>query len=109
MIIRWVSDVLSKMVKIVDWVPVSAMRAQARLRLRKLARGFLVIPGVLDSEGVGDALVGGLGPPVDAVDVDLGQDGDAVPGAAGDLGGGHFGVEPERDGGVAQVAGAAAW
>jgi hypothetical protein len=31
------------------------------------------------------------------VGVDLEQDGDAVPGAAGDLGGGHPGVEPQRD------------
>ena len=45
--------------------------------------------GVLGAEGVGDALVGGVVPPVDAVRVDLEQDGDAVPGAAGDLGGGH--------------------
>jgi hypothetical protein len=34
--------------------------------------------------GVGDALVGGFGLPVDAVSVDLEQDG-GVPGAAGDL------------------------
>ena len=39
-------------------------------------------PGVLGAEGVGDALVGGVGLPVDAVRVDLQQDGDAVPGAA---------------------------
>jgi hypothetical protein len=31
-----------------------------------------------------------------------------VPGAAGDLGGGHPGVQPQGDGGVAQVVGAAA-
>ncbi len=43
--------------------------------------------GVLGAEGVGDALVGGLGLPIDAVHADLEQDGDAVPGAAGDLGG----------------------
>src|SRR5208337_2290813 len=47
---------------------------------------------VLAAEGVGDALVGGVGLAVDAVGVDLQQDGDAVPGAAGDLGGGHPGV-----------------
>jgi hypothetical protein len=40
-------------------------------------------------EGVGDALVGGISLPVDAVGVDLEQDRDAVPGAAGDLGHGH--------------------
>jgi hypothetical protein len=34
--------------------------------------------------GVGDALVGGFGLPVDAASVDLEQDG-GVPGAAGDL------------------------
>ncbi len=36
-------------------------------------------------EGVADALVGGVGHAVDAVGVDLEQDGDAVPGAAGYL------------------------
>jgi hypothetical protein len=44
---------------------------------------------VLDAEGVGDALVGGGGLAVDGVGVDLQQDGDAVPGAAGDLRRGH--------------------
>lgn len=44
--------------------------------------------GVLGAERVCDALVGGLGLPIDAGRVDLEQDGDAVPGAAGDLGGG---------------------
>jgi hypothetical protein len=38
------------------------------------------------AEGVGDALARGVGPTVDAVRVDLQQDGGAVPGAAGDLG-----------------------
>jgi len=42
--------------------------------------------GVLGAEGVGDALVGGVGLTVDAVGVDLEQDRDAVPGAADDLG-----------------------
>ena len=64
-----------------------------------------VLPSVLGAEGVGDALVGGVGLPVDAVGVDLEQDSDAVPGAAGHLGGGHPQVEPQRDSGVAQVAG----
>jgi hypothetical protein len=41
--------------------------------------------GVVEAEGVGDALVGGGGLAVDAVGVDLEQDRDAVPGAAGDL------------------------
>jgi hypothetical protein len=36
-------------------------------------------------------LVGGVGLPVDAVSVDLEQDRDAVPGAAGDPGSGHAG------------------
>jgi hypothetical protein len=51
--------------------------------------GFLVAGfglGVLGAEGVGDALVGGVGLTVDAVRVDLQQDRDAVPGPAGDLG-----------------------
>src|SRR5450755_4204825 len=54
-------------------------------------------PGVMclrcrPRRGVADAAVGGTGLAVDAVGVDLEQDGDAVPGAAGDLGGGHAGV-----------------
>ena len=40
------------------------------------------------AEGIGDALAGGIGLAVDAVGVDREQDGDAVPGAAGDFGGG---------------------
>jgi hypothetical protein len=38
--------------------------------------------GVLGAEGIGDALVCGIGLPVDAVGADLEQDRDAVPGAA---------------------------
>jgi hypothetical protein len=53
-------------------------------------RGF-----VLDAEGVGDALVGGVGLAVDAVGVDLEEDGDALPGVAGDLGGRDAGVQPQ--------------
>jgi len=49
---------------------------------------------VVSVEGVVDALVGGGGLAIDAVGVDLEQDGDAVAGAAGDLGGGHAGVQP---------------
>src|SRR6185437_16861794 len=49
-----------------------------------LAVAVFLVPrfrlGVLGAEGVGDALVGGVGLPVDAVRVDLEQDGDAVPG-----------------------------
>ena len=50
--------------------------------------GFLVAGfglGVLGAEGVGDALVGGVGLIVDAVRVDLQQDRDAVPGLTGDV------------------------
>ena len=80
------------------------MRAAARvsgpsMRVMSLAVVFV--------EGVADALVGGVGLAVDAVGVDLEQDGDAVAGAARDLGGGDPGVEPQRHGGVAQVVGAA--
>ena len=56
-------------------------------------------------EGVGDALVGGVGLAVDAVGVDLEQDGDAVPSAAGDLGGEHAGVQRQGRGAVRQVVG----
>ena len=42
--------------------------------------------GVPGAEGVGHALVGCIGLAVYAVGVDLEQDGDAVPGATGDLG-----------------------
>jgi hypothetical protein len=45
--------------------------------------------GFADAEGIGDALVGGGGLTVDAAGVDLEQNGDAVPGAAGYLGGGY--------------------
>jgi hypothetical protein len=45
--------------------------------------------GLLDTEGVGDALVGCISLPVDPVGVDLEQDRDAVTGAAGDFGHGH--------------------
>src|SRR5271165_5279602 len=75
---------------------------------RARTSGLLVILAVLGAaEGVGDALVGGVGLSVDAVGVDLEQDGDAVPGAAGDFGGGDAGVQPQGHGGVAQVVGAA--
>jgi hypothetical protein len=51
--------------------------------------------GVLGAEGVGDALVGGISPPVDAVGVDLQQGRDAMPGTAGDLGRRNPGVQPQ--------------
>ena len=44
-----------------------------------------------------------VGLAVDAVGVDLEQDHDAVPGAAGDLGGRHPGVQPQGCGSVAQA------
>ena len=59
------------------------------------------------AEGAGDALVDGVVLAVDAVGVDLEEDGDAVPGPARYLSRRHAGVEPQRDGGVAQVVGAA--
>jgi hypothetical protein len=46
------------------------------------------------AEGVDDALVGGISLTVNAVGVDLEQDRDAMPGAAGDLGGRYPGVQP---------------
>jgi hypothetical protein len=61
------------------------------------------LPVVLDAEGLGDALVGGGRLAVDAVGVDLEQDRDAEPGAAGDLGRENPGVQPQRDAGVPQV------
>ena len=44
-----------------------------------LVTGLGFGPGVLDAEGVGDAFAGGVGLAVDAVSVDLEQDGDAAP------------------------------
>ncbi len=64
-------------------------RARGRTRLRASCAFDAVVV-----EGVADAPVGGGGLAVDAVGVDLEQDGDAVSGAAGDLGGGHAGVQP---------------
>jgi len=61
------------------------------LRCSRCHLTFAVFPaarvglGVLGAEGVGDALVGGISLPVDAVRVDLEQDGDAVPGPAGEV------------------------
>jgi hypothetical protein len=57
-------------------------RMPARYR-RPLVAGILL--AVLGAEGVGDALVGGVGPPVDAMHIDLQQDGDAVPGTTSNL------------------------
>jgi hypothetical protein len=63
----------------------------------RLAVGVAFVAGVLvclgSAEGVGDALVGGVGLAVDAVRVDLEQDRDAVPGAVSDLGRRNPGVE----------------
>jgi hypothetical protein len=77
-------------------------RMPARCRRLPLVAG--AGPGVRGAEGVGNPPVGGIGLPVDAVGVDLEQDGDAVPGAAGDLGRGHPGVQPQRDGGASFCA-----
>src|SRR5439155_14112603 len=74
-----------------------------RMSLTALASGAGLIRA---AECVSNAPVDGVGLAVDAVGVDLEQDGDAVSGAAGDLGGRHPGVEPQGDGGVAQVVGA---
>jgi hypothetical protein len=61
-----------------------SVRAGTRLHgSGRLLTGFLVIPVILGAEAIGDALVGGVGLPVNAVRVDLQQDRDAVPGAAG--------------------------
>jgi hypothetical protein len=76
-----------------------------RNQLSKEARFGL---GVLGAEGVGDALVGGVSLCVDAVRVDLEQHGEAVPCTAGDLGGGHPRVEPQRHRRMPQVIRAAA-
>ena len=59
--------------------------------------------GGLDAEGVGgDALVDSVGLAIDAVRVAPGQDGDAVPGAAGYLGRGHPFTGNERASQVTQ-------
>ena len=87
------------------WLLTWHFRMLARCRRLLLAGAGLGLGG---AEGVGDALVGGVGLPVDAVGVDLQQDRDAVPGAAGDLGRGHPGVQPQRHRRVPQVVGAAA-
>ncbi|MGH3274444.1 MAG: hypothetical protein ACRDNZ_09020, partial [Streptosporangiaceae bacterium] len=64
------------------------MRRQARANYPLQGSGCLLVSFIVTrliggAEGVGDALVGGMGLPVDAVGVDLQQDRDAVPGAAG--------------------------
>jgi hypothetical protein len=58
---------------------------------------------VLCVEGMLDLAVGDLFLAIDAVGVGGEQDGDAVPGAGGDLGGRGAGVEPQGQGGVPQV------
>jgi hypothetical protein len=76
-------------------------------------RGTLTRPApschwlVVILEGVADALVSGAGLAVDAVGVDLEQDGDAVPGAAGDFDGGDARVQPQRHRRGPQVEGPA--
>ena len=67
------------------------------LAAARLARGLPAAHRVLDAP-LGLALLAG-----DALDVDPQQHVRAVACPVGDLGGGHAGVEPGRDGGVAQV------
>jgi hypothetical protein len=68
------------------------VRALAHARTRTTRSRCLltcapVVPGIIaTAERAGDPLVGCVGLAVDAVRVDLQQDSDAVPGAAGDLG-----------------------
>ena len=54
-------------------------------------------------EGVLDLLTGDVFVAVEAAGVDGVQDGDAVPGAGGNLGGRAGGGQPQRQGGVPQV------
>jgi fermentation-respiration switch protein FrsA (DUF1100 family) len=60
---------------------------------------------ILAAQGVGDALVGGGLATADAVGVDLEQDGDAVLGAAGDLGGGNSRVQGQGHVGAPKFVG----
>jgi hypothetical protein len=66
-------------------------RMPARCRRRLRHRGLPRRPGW---RGPRRCAGRRFGLPVDAVGVDLEQDCDAVPGTAGDFGGGHAGVEP---------------
>jgi hypothetical protein len=54
-------------------------------------------------EGVLDLLADGILVAVEVVGVEGVQDGDAVPGAGGDLGGCAGGGQPQRQGGMPQV------
>jgi hypothetical protein len=63
----------------------------------------VLVSVILTAEGVGDALVGGVDLAVDAMGVDVEQDDDAVPGAAGNLGGGHARVQGQGHARVPQV------
>ena len=58
-------------------------------------------------KGVFDPLADGVVLAVGAVQLDLMQDTGAVPGTGGDFGGRTAGVQPQRQGGVPQVVGAA--
>ena len=62
----------------VTWTGASRFRSG-----RFLSAVFIALPAPGIAQGAGDALVGGVGLPVDAVGVDLEQDRDAVPGAGG--------------------------
>jgi len=66
-----------------------------RVRTPPMAPPWASATGLIwAAEGVCDALVDGVGLAVDAVGVDLQQDGDTVPGAAGNLGRRDMGVQP---------------
>ena len=78
--------------------PVPAVRGTA------CCLAMCLVPGV---EGAFDLPVGDVVLAIDAVRVDGEQHGDAVPGPLRDLGGGSTGVQPEGQGGVPQVVGAA--
>jgi len=77
---------------------VPAVRGTACYHAMCLASG---VEGTLDLP-VGDVVLA-----VDAVGVDGKEHGDAVPGPLCDLGGGGAGVQPEGQGGMPQVVGAA--
>jgi len=72
------------------------MAAPGRRRGRNAGALASVSFAVMPVEGVADALAGGAGLAVDAVGVDLEQDGDAAAGAAGDFSDRHAGVEPSH-------------
>ena len=82
--------------------PVGAVTMPARRRRRPRHRG---LPRRRRCRGPRRCAGWQRPPAVDAVRVDLEQDRDAVPGAAGDLGGGRPGVQPQRHRSVPEVVG----